>query len=298
MCTYRRNEQLRTLLEALVVAASYASDGCDVAVVVVDDTTERLAEDVVTQFRDRFALGIHYMVSGERNISVSRNIGLETGIALGDWIASTDDDCVPNEHWIASLISVQARTGASAVSGRYVRRAPQGSPSWLTDQPILSEGIHLFEDASPMTIASTHNSMISAEWLRQHPEIRFDPRLGRLGGEDMVFFKTAHDNGLTIRYSFDAVVFEDQMADRCTYRYLVRNSLWLGNSQFVTSFESSDAGRVRLLGHGLHEAQRALIRPISRMLARQAPQIRFASLGAVRAAGLIAGVLGVRIKHH
>jgi GT2 family glycosyltransferase len=298
VCTYRRNEQLRALLDGLVAASDVAADRCEVAVVVVDDTAEGLAKEVADAFHDRFSGGVHYFVSGQQNISIARNIALEAGIAIADWVVSTDDDCVPSEDWLVSLLSMQERTGAHAVTGRLVRRAPSGAPKWLVEQPVLEQGLDVFEDGTEMTTISTHNSMISAEWLREHAHVRFDPRLGRLGGEDMVFGRAAHAAGLTIRYSLDAVVFEDQVEERCTFRYLLRNSLWLGNSQFVTMKESGRAGRLRLVGHGVREAQRSLWRPVARLISGRPPHFRFAFLGVVRAAGLILGSAGARINHH
>lgn len=298
ICTYRRNDELARLLEGLEVAAARVADRCRVGVVVIDDTVERLAEPVATRFADRFALGVTYRVSGKQNISLGRNIGLETGVELGDWIAMTDDDCVPDPDWFVALLDVQAATGADAVSGRYVRSAPDGTPRWLTEQPFLDEGIHLFEDRSEMEIASTHNSMISAAWLRAHPGVRFDPDLGKLGGEDMVFYRTAREDGLGIRYARHAVIHEIQPPERCTYRYLVRNALWLGNSQYVTTVQSGRSTRVRMFLHGGREMQKALTRPVARLVRRQRPQLRFAFVTLVRATGVMLGAAGVRIAHH
>lgn len=296
ICTYRRNEALERLLDGLLVVAG-RSDDYALGVVVVDDTAERLAEPVVQRYVGRFERGIEYCVAGRQNISIARNIALDAAVPMGDWIVMTDDDCVPDPGWIVEMLAVQRRTGADAVTGPEVRRAPPDAPQWLIAQPFLELGLHHLPDREVMSVASTHNSMVSASWLREHP-LRFAPELGRLGGEDMVFFKEASRQGLRIRHAANAVVYEDQPAERCTFRYVLRNALWLGNSQFVTSVDGATASRTRMIVHGTTELARAAVRPLTRLATLRPPQVRFAAASAVRAIGILAGTVGVRIAHH
>src|SRR4051812_18606999 len=51
VCTYRRNEQLRRLLNSLLTAADEARSVCAVGVVVVDDNADRSAAPVVAESR-------------------------------------------------------------------------------------------------------------------------------------------------------------------------------------------------------------------------------------------------------
>lgn len=296
VCTYLRNVQLDKLLHGLLVVAE-RSDRYAIGVVIVDDTASGRAKPVAAQFDGRFELGLEYRISGRQNISVARNIGLDVASSMGDWIVMTDDDCVPDPDWIDELLAAQRRTGADAVSGPEVRRAPPSSPGWLTEQPFLEEGLNDFSSDAPMSIASTHNSMLSSRWLRDHP-LQFQPELGRLGGEDMVFFKSASDLGLKIHYARHALVYEDQSPERCTYRYLLRYALWLGNSQYVTMTHSGTAGRLRMTLHGLRELQRAIVRPLGRARSGRRPHMRFALASSLRAAGILAGAVGIRINHH
>ena len=70
----------------------------------------------------------------------------------------------------------------------------------MTDQPFLNEGLMHAADGARMPVAATHNSMVSSDWFRNHADIRFDPELGVLGGEDMVLFRTAEQLGLRIHF--------------------------------------------------------------------------------------------------
>jgi succinoglycan biosynthesis protein ExoM len=298
VCTHRRNEQLRRLLAHLVEAAAEARQLCAVGGVVVDDNVDGSARPVVAEFADRLELGVHYRLSGEQNISIARNVALEAALTNGDWIAMTDDDCVPDRRWLVELVSGQARTGADAVSGPMVRRAPASSPRWLVDQPFLEQGVPRWERDTELWFASTHNSMLSATWVRRHPDHRFDPQLGRLGGEDMLFFKTAHRRGLRITYSPDAIVFEDQPVERLSYGFFLKQALWLGNSSLVTSVQGGETSRTRMVAHGLARLGRAVVHPLQRLARRRTPQFRYSVALAAGGVGVLLGTLGVRIRHH
>jgi succinoglycan biosynthesis protein ExoM len=298
VCTYQRNVELRTLLTELIEVAKLARSLCRVGAVVVDDNADRLAEPVVAELAGRFELGITYAVSGHRNIAIARNVGLETAMPGADWIVMTDDDCVPDRRWVAELIACQRRTGADAVSGRFVRRAPPDAPRWIRQQGVLDHGVTTYPRDSEISIASTHNSMISTAWLRRHPDVRFDPDYGRVGGEDMVFFRTARAQGLHIRYTPDAVVFEDEPPERLSFRYLVWQATWLGNSTFVTNVEGQHASRSRMAVHGCAQVARGLLHPFVRLVKRQRPAFRYGVTQAAGGFGTLLGAFGVRLRHH
>ncbi len=205
ICTYKRNDLLTRLLDALLICAERVHNRAAIGVVIVDDTKEGLARSVAEAFADRFELGLQYRISGQQNISLARNLAVETAMDMGDWVAMTDDDCEPPPQWLEALLDLQRRTGADAVTGRMVRRVPEDSPRWITEQPFLELGVEERADAAPMESAATFNSMLSSEWLKTHPQIRFDPAMGVIGGEDMVFFRAARAAGLAIRFSEQGV---------------------------------------------------------------------------------------------
>jgi glycosyltransferase involved in cell wall biosynthesis len=298
VCTFRRNDQLRRLLEHLIVAASAAQHSCALGVVVVDDNRDGEARPVADEFAERFELGLQYRHSGLGNISAARNLGLDAARASSDWIVMTDDDCVPDERWLLELLATQRRTGADAVSGPLVRRAPADAPRWLVDQPFLEQGLNLYPPDASLGFASTHNSMLSTEWLRRHDDHRFEHALGELGGEDMFFYRSAHRRGLSITYAAEAVVYEDQPAERLSYRFMLRQALWLGNSSMVTSLESAEATRSRLVVHGLARVSRAAAHPLRRLRHGRSPQLRYSLAVAAGGVGVLLGTVGIRLRHH
>src|SRR3954462_12841075 len=93
ICTYNRNEELVVLLNALLASSAHLNNRAAVGVVVIDDSAAGNARNVVERFQDRFELGIKYYISGRQNISIARNLAINTASEMADWIAMTDDDC-------------------------------------------------------------------------------------------------------------------------------------------------------------------------------------------------------------
>lgn len=296
ICTYNRNEALSTLLEALLVCAMHVAKRALVGVVIVDDSPDGRARTVVRRYEGCFDLGITYCISGRQNISLARNVAIETASEIADWTAMIDDDCEPRPEWLEALLDIQGQMGADAVTGTMVRRMPPGSPKWLTEEPFLDLGLDRPEDGAEVTSASTFNSMISSRWLREHSTIRFQPELEVIGGEDMVFYRSAHAAGLRIHYSDRAAVYENEPPARATLAYQLRWFFWHGNSSYVTSVRSG-IHPFRMFLHGANSLQRALFRPIGRVCHGQRPQLRYCLASMLHALGKMIGPLGIRVRH-
>lgn len=296
ICTYKRNEPLRTLLTALVEVAEHTRERARVGVVVVDDNPDRRAEAVVADFENAFDLGIRYRASGKANISIARNLAVNTALEDADWVAMIDDDCEPAPDWLKAYLDVLGATGADCATGAMNLRVPPGSPRWMSDQPFFDDIRFDLEDRAPMDLAATNNSIIRAEFLRSHPEIRFEERYGKLGGEDMVFYRTAHQAGLQIRFAKQAGIWGNEPPERATFKHLVLYRFWLGNSMYVTNAHFGD-GKARLFLRGGKYSAKALLRPFSRLLRGDRPQWRYGVASLATGIGLMAGATGYRKEH-
>ena len=299
VCTHRRNGPLRRMLESLADAAARVQPEVEVGVVVIDDNPDGRAKEVVDAFDGhRFVRGLHYRYSGAQNISKARNLGLEAAMELGEWVAMTDDDEVASPQWLAALAEMAERTGADAVTGPVELRYPPGTPRWFTEQPF--DDILVADpqpDGSRVEVCSTGNSMLRASFLRDHPDIRFRSDLGTLGGEDMVFYRTAVAAGLDARFASAALCWCEQPPERTSFRSIVRGCWWIGNTEYVTSIETGEARPFRLALRGGKKLVLAVLRPMRRMAARQDPQWRFAVASTARALGMLVGVVGVKVEH-
>ena len=297
VCTYNRNGPLTKLLNALKACAEHSNQAASIGVVIVDDTAHGGARAIAAAFEGCFKHGLVYRISGHRNISIARNLALETAAPLAQWVAMTDDDCEPPVAWLSSLLDVQSRTKADAVTGLMIRRVPPDSPGWLSNEPFLTLGATTVLDGQVMTTAFTNNTIISSAWYLNHPEIRFNPQLGTIGGEDMAFFRAAHAAGLKIHFSADGFVYENEPASRTTLGYQLRRFYWHGNSTYVTLTQQGHHP-ARAFLHGVAGFARALQRPIARMCRGKTPQLRYTLASILLSAGIMVGPLGARVKHH
>ena len=138
--------------------------------------------------------------------------------------------------------------------------------------------------------------MISSRWLNEHPTIRFDPKFGVIGGEDMVFYRAARAAGLRIRYSQRASVFENEPPARATLAYQLRAYFWYGTSSSV-SIIGSGASPIHCFFHGINSLVQALLRPIVRGCRGQRPQLRYCLASVLQAIGKMVGAIGIRAEH-
>ena len=298
VCTFRRNESLDRLLHAIRRNIDHLPVSATAGVVVVDDNPGGDAQSVCAGHAHAFPLGLHYRRSGAGNISVARNVGLETAIPLSDWIAMTDDDCEPVDTWLASYLAAQAETGATALTGPCTFAPAPNAPSWLTDQPFYSDAQLRFADRERIGVAATNNSFVSSSFLRQHPRLRFEPELGVTGGEDMVFYRSAYDAGLDIVYSASSEVIGHEAPERATLQHVVRSRFWLGNTEYVTNAYRGNGNRAKWLLISLRHMFVAMTWPVRRLVIGRRPQFRYALVIGARAVGNASGALGLRARHH
>lgn len=297
VCTHQRNEPLRQMLESVKLAALTATSEAEVGVVVVDDNPDGRAAEVVDTFDHDFPLGLHYRHCGAQNISAARNMGVNAAIELGDWVAMTDDDIIVPESWFSELVAVQEETAADCVTGPAYLAFDPSSPRWMREQPFGQVGLFVHPELAIIGEGSTGNSMMRSSFLREFPDVRFEPELGSLGGEDMVFFRRAVDHGLVSRYSRRVAVSEAFPADRSTAAYLFYRSIWIGNTEALTNLRSKKASRPRLAVRSAKRLLAAGTRPFSRLAKSDKPEFHYGAALGTQAVGMMLGVLGIKLRH-
>ncbi len=297
VCTHKRNGPLRVMLDTVSVAARHAAEVAEIGVVVIDDNPDGRAKEVTDTYDHNFPLGLHYRHSGAQNISIARNLGVETAMDIGDWVAMTDDDILVPEDWFTEFVAVQIETDGDNITGPAYLRFADGSPKWLREQPFGEVGLFEHPELAVVPEGSTGNSMMRASFLREHTDVRFERELGTLGGEDMVFFRRAVDHGLRSIYSRRVAVEEPFPEERSTASYVFYRSLWIGNTEALTNLRSGKASRPRLLVRAAKRAVSATLRPAQRLASKDAPHVHYAASLVAQAVGMALGVFGVKLKH-
>ncbi|MCQ3937011.1 MAG: hypothetical protein DPW18_08205 [Chloroflexi bacterium] len=179
-------------------------------VLVVDQGQSQAAQSVLDRFQSERTPIVHIQQS-RQGVSAARN--LAAARANCPIIAFTDDDCVPDEDWLAWM----ARTFAAypAIAGVTGNILPLGSESpgtFAVSVRIRDERIEFRSRALPWYGGSGGNFAIRRDWLARVGG--FDERLGPgspgKAAEDMDLFYRLLRAGAVICYEPKAVIYHER----------------------------------------------------------------------------------------
>jgi len=296
VCTFRRNEQLAALVRRIdSLVPTEVPDGT-VGITIVDDSPEGGAAAVIDSLRSAVSLELEYHHTAAANIAVARNRAIEASMARGEFVACLDDDCVPEPGWLRELLRVAHTREADIVVGHRIFFAPEGAPRWLSDEPFLDENAMYADESVPIS-GNTANVLIRGAWLAASG-VRFRNDLGTVGGEDMVFFADAASVGANVRFAAGSVSKEPCDGRRSTLPYQWWRQLWLGNNEALINRHTRATTPWRLLLRGSKRSLAGVVRPFARLVRGSSPQWRWSAAMVARGGGLVAGVLGLRLRHH
>jgi glycosyltransferase involved in cell wall biosynthesis len=108
--TYNRPDHVQGVLEAL---AMQTFPRTQFEVILVDDGGTLPLDDVVLQFRDRVNITLLKQCNG--GCSAARQRGTE--IAVGNYLAFTDDDCRPAADWLERFAEILSKQSSCAIGG-------------------------------------------------------------------------------------------------------------------------------------------------------------------------------------
>jgi glycosyltransferase involved in cell wall biosynthesis len=201
VCTRNRPDALSRCLEALSLQSYRAFD-----VLVVDNASaDRTAHDVAHRW------GAGYLVEPVVGLSRARNAGARA--CQSDIVAFTDDDAVPDQAWLASLVERFQDPSVAVVTGRTLSfpGSPEEYGADIGPQRIALNSNHpCWVEMACFGGIGNGNNMAFRRWLFDTWE-GFDERLGRgamlSGGEEHRAFADVIGRGHTVTYTPDAVVY-------------------------------------------------------------------------------------------
>lgn len=191
-------------------------------VIVADNDDEPTARPLIEQAAGEFGLNLTYVHAPRRNISIARNACLDA--ATAPLLAFLDDDETASEVWLAALI--QGLEGCDAVFGPVRACYPEGAPDWVrrgdfhTTKPAFRAG-------GTIDTGYSGNVLVRRAAIG---DLRFDPALGTMGGEDTVFFAAMHRRGAKLGYCAEAAASEPVPVERAKLSWLMRRSFRSGQS--------------------------------------------------------------------
>ncbi|MDJ1006307.1 MAG: glycosyltransferase family 2 protein [Paracoccaceae bacterium] len=222
VCTYRRAGIVDTLAS---LARQNVPEGWEMSILVVDNDDRPSGENRVAAFAATAPVPMRYIHRPAGNISIARNGALDA--ARGRYLAFIDDDETADPGWLAALVATQAETGADVVLGPVRAVYSADAPVWMRRLDAHS--------AAPVDVAGTIRTGYSCNVLidRSAPAfrgLRFDPGLGRSGGEDTAYFTHAFRRGARFAEAPGAVVREAVPTHRARFFWLARRRFRSGQT--------------------------------------------------------------------
>lgn len=219
VCTFRR-ASLRQTLESLarqVQAPPFR-------VIVADNDDMPSAQALVEAARRELGLDIFYVHAPARNISVARNACLDA--ASAQVIAFIDDDETAPPHWLAMLVDGLETNGLDVAFGPVRAQYPPNAPAWAVQGDFHSFGPAVRADGR---IDTGYSSNVAFRRAAARG-LRFDPALGRSGGEDTLFFAQLHAAGARLGQVGAAWVEEPTPPSRLSLGWLMRRAFRSGQT--------------------------------------------------------------------
>ncbi|WP_205590067.1 glycosyltransferase [Sphingomonas paeninsulae] len=238
VCTFRRASIEETLQS---IASQQLPGDCRIRVIVADNDTAPTARATVEAAAARLSLNCLYVHAPAQNISIARNACLDH--ATAPFVAFIDDDEVATPLWLGALLAKLDETGADVILGPAIAQYWVDVPAWVrsadlhSTRPVIRQG-------GAIVTGYTCNVLMR---LAAFEGRRFDPALGRTGGEDDVFFSSAVRDGVRIAYAPEAVVYDPVPQERANLRWLARRSFRNGQTYARTMIEGG-GNRVLLFG--------------------------------------------------
>lgn len=250
VATCDRPERLACALGAIKTALDIAGPGHQV--IVVDNGLSASAKETVDLFRRESGLNVEYVESVPRNKSKALNAGIAS--ATAEWLAFTDDDCLPDRGWLLNAAKCVETSGWRIFGGQVVPGEPEGKlPVWLKPGrsgripeggvfvrycPFPSSGV--LECSSPVPFGA--NMFVMRTVIEKYGG--YNEKLwdicgkAALGVEDAEFGIRLRNCGETIGYCHEAFVNHPVHVERYGIISHIRNAYRYGWRDPIVFFQS------------------------------------------------------------
>ncbi|WP_372638159.1 glycosyltransferase [Cohnella sp.] len=236
VCTYARASLLRETLLSLEQVKGIE----EAEVLVIDNRSPDHTADVVAECKTRLSgkVRLSYVYEARQGLSIARNRGVKE--ARGPILAFLDDDAIPSEEWLTSLINAfQRNAGAAAVGGIIRPLFETSRPDWLVKPLELGFTIVDFGNKEKVYPRRFHpygaNMAIRREALG---ELAFPESLGRKGqsllsGEESWLFAQLRKKRYQLVYVPEMSVLHFIPGDRLRQEWIKRRFYYQGVSYAI-----------------------------------------------------------------
>jgi hypothetical protein len=205
IASYNRSSSLLSSLRELTRQA--VPEGIDLEVVIVDNNSTDETKNVVALFVGKNPCRFRYFLETSQGKSAALNKGILE--AKGEILAFTDDDCLPNPDWVATIVSeFAADPSLGAIGGRVELYDKQDKPVSIrtcTQRTQISTPSQLFSLLIGCNMAVRRGVCEKVK--------KFDTSLGpgkrARALEDMDFLYRIYKQGFRMLYSPAVLVFHN-----------------------------------------------------------------------------------------
>ena len=233
VCTHNRG---RLLSEGLPELLAQQLPGGPYEVLVIDNASTDDTAERVGDLLERYPGRVRYVREDRVGLSSARNAGIRH--ANGPIIAFIDDDAVPEQGWLSSLVSAFVDPAVACAGGPVIPILQGDLPPWFS--PKLQTYISIFDKGSePAPL--TYNEYPRGVNIAFRREVfrsvgLFSSSFGRKGRslmsyEEIELCYRIERAGWTILYVPGASVRHTVHADRLTQDWFLRRFYWQGKSE-------------------------------------------------------------------
>jgi GT2 family glycosyltransferase len=206
IATLDRPERLRRCVSAILAGSVLPSE-----IVIVDQSADEATATMVEAANWADRLPIRYLRQSRLGLAASRNLAIEH--ASQPIVAFTDDDCVPDSGWLATLLAAfEDGDSPDVVTGAVLPlEAENGALHPVSTRTCRTRALYRGRSL-PWAVGTGGNAAVRRDWLERVGG--FDERLGAgsrgQSAEDLELFYRLLRGGAVVRYEPDAVVFHEQ----------------------------------------------------------------------------------------
>ena len=278
-------EQLAPLIEARQAGA--------VSILVIDNDPAESARSVVA---DEYAgVATRYVAEATPGIPAVRNRALDESADV-DLLSFIDDDEVPLEGWISSLLVTWSNSGRpAAVMGRVVSLFDPDADPWVLESGLFRRPQR--PTGTEISVAATGNLLLDLNQVRSSG-VRFDQRIGLGGGSDTLFSMGLKKTGARLVWCNESVTEDTVEPERQTRPWALKRSFSHGNVSVLVQLrlESRPARRLLIRAKGIAGGAARVVAGYARhVFGRATRSIRHDAQGlrlAYRGAGMISASVG------
>lgn len=206
VATRNRSANLADLLGSLL--NSDCPPGLEWDAWIVDNNSTDDTRRVIEEFSRRAPDRIHYLFEAGRGKSKALNCGIRS--SAGEIVVFTDDDCIPDKHWLTNIARAFAvRSEVGILGGRIELHNPADRPvtirTWL-DRRTLTSASDIFFFIAGCNMAIRRHLLDAVG--------EFDPNLCPGSPKDTVaddpdYIYRAFRMGVTVEYDPEILVFHN-----------------------------------------------------------------------------------------